>query len=118
VEVPITFDLADAMYRSWTKQSFAVKDKLICEDMKRPWVNVAYRHQTFSGVGRETLGSMLKVEFNDGLVELFLPVVPDPLVHPASALAHAHVGGGQHHQPIQDPCEHCKCPGAHPLQQD
>jgi len=39
-------------------------------------------------------------------------------VHPASALAHAHVGGGQHHQPVQDPCEHRKCPGAHPLQQD
>jgi len=65
VEVPITFDLADAVYRSCTKQSFAVKDKLICEDMKRLWVNVAYRHQTFSGVGRETLESMLKVEFND-----------------------------------------------------
>ena len=65
VEVPITFDLTDAVYRSCTKQSFATKDKLICEDMKRTWVNVAYRHQTFSGGVRQALESMLKIEFND-----------------------------------------------------
>jgi len=64
VEVPITFDFPDAVYRSCSKAALG-KEKMICEDMKRIWVNIAHRHETFSGAGKNSLESMLQIQFND-----------------------------------------------------
>jgi len=64
VEVPITFDLVDTIYRACTKNAIG-REKFVCDDMKRIWVNIAHRHQTFSGSGSKSLESMLQIQFND-----------------------------------------------------
>jgi len=72
VEVPITFDFVDAVYKSCNQNSFG-KDKYISEEIKRLWVTIAHRHQTFSGKNRKSLDSILKIQFND----IFDPDSPD-----------------------------------------
>jgi len=64
VEVPVTFDFVDAVYKSCNQSSFG-KDKYISEEIKRLWVNIAHRHQTFSGKNKNSLDSILKIQFND-----------------------------------------------------
>jgi len=64
VEVPMTFDLVDSIYRSCTKNAIG-REKHVCDDMKRIWTNIAHRHQSFSGSGKKTLESMLQIQFND-----------------------------------------------------
>ena len=64
VEVPMTFDLVDSIYRTCTKNAMG-REKYICDDMKRIWTNIAHRHQTFSGVTKNNLESMLQIQFND-----------------------------------------------------
>jgi len=63
VEVPLTFDFVDTVYRSCTKNAIG-RENFIGDDMKRI-VNIAHRHQTFSGSGKKTLESMLQIQFND-----------------------------------------------------
>jgi len=41
VEVPLTFDFVDTVYRSCTKNAMG-REKLVCDDMKRIWVNIAH----------------------------------------------------------------------------
>jgi len=63
VEVPLTFNFVDTVYRSCTKNTMG-REKFICNDMKRIWVNIAHRHQTFSGSGKTILEAMLQIQFN------------------------------------------------------
>jgi len=72
VEVPVTFDFVDAVYKSCNQNSFG-KEKYVSEEIKRLWVNIAHRHQTFSGKNKNSLDSILKIQFND----IFDPDSPD-----------------------------------------
>ena len=64
VETPITMDFIDTVYRSCTKNSMG-REKFVCEDLKNIWVNIAHRHQTFSGNGKKSLESMMQISFSD-----------------------------------------------------
>lgn len=60
LEVPITFDLEDAIERSCNRMG---SDKRICDEMKTMWVQVASAQEGFSAYGQSDKEKILNITF-------------------------------------------------------
>ena len=64
VDTPITFDLVDMIERS-CNQTGTLNDRIVSEEMKRMWVNVACSHRSFGAYGIQDKESFMNISFKD-----------------------------------------------------